>query len=380
MEKALGKKAFQRLIPKTKEEVETLKNSPIIQPNNPRILKVALIGLPNSGKSTLTNKLIGWRVCSVSKRVHTTRHQCKAIFTEEDTQVIFVDTPGVVSLKEKQRFKLGEPAIQDPEASLKDADLAIILVDAANVWTRLKLDGKMLRLLKLQQKKSILVLNKVDLLKSKDLLLDITWSLTKGVVGGQAIGRKTEGHRIKKREGKSGNEIIKQTMEKDKIIKPEVDEEKERDLSENEVASGWSNFDRVFMVSALNNDGIPDLKHYIMNCAKSGRWLYPASLVTDQSPTEITLMAIKEKLLDHLPSAIPYSLDLKIEMWEVDQHGVLRIIVLVFCPRMSMMKFVIGGGGKTVSQIADEARQELMNTFRCEVSLKLIIQTKDKKK
>lgn len=66
-------------------------------PENPRVLRVVLLGAPNAGKSTLSNQLLGRKVFPVSKKVHTTRCQALGVITEKETQVILLDTPGIIS-------------------------------------------------------------------------------------------------------------------------------------------------------------------------------------------------------------------------------------------------------------------------------------------
>lgn len=69
-----------------------------------RILKVSIIGMPNAGKSTFINSLLDRKVCAVSSKVHTTRGKSKAIFTVDNTQVVFLDTPGVVNDREYKKY------------------------------------------------------------------------------------------------------------------------------------------------------------------------------------------------------------------------------------------------------------------------------------
>ena len=85
-----------------------LQNELILKPpeNVPysKLLQVAIIGDPNAGKSTLVNQLVGWKTCAVSSKVHTTRKTSKSVLMDGSTQVVFLDTPGLVGLGEKNQL------------------------------------------------------------------------------------------------------------------------------------------------------------------------------------------------------------------------------------------------------------------------------------
>jgi GTP-binding protein Era len=87
---------------------------------------VNIFGKPNAGKSTLLNALMNEKLAIVSPKVQTTRHRIKAIHTDEECQIIFSDTPGII----EPRYKLHERMMQAVRSSLEDADLAILLADA----------------------------------------------------------------------------------------------------------------------------------------------------------------------------------------------------------------------------------------------------------
>lgn len=87
---------------------------------------VNIFGRPNAGKSTLLNALMNEKLAIVSPKVQTTRHRIKAIYTDDDCQIIFSDTPGII----EPRYKLHERMMQAVRSSLEDADLALLLADA----------------------------------------------------------------------------------------------------------------------------------------------------------------------------------------------------------------------------------------------------------
>ncbi|KAG8590437.1 hypothetical protein GDO81_006766 [Engystomops pustulosus] len=137
-----------------------LKHSPD-QPENPKVLKLAIIGAPNAGKSTLSNQLLGRKVFPVSCKVHTTRCKAQGILTEGDTQIILLDTPGMVNSVRAERHKLDKSFQTDPWESVKVADVVLVLVDVSDKWMRKSLHSEVLRCLsKNSHVTSILVLNK----------------------------------------------------------------------------------------------------------------------------------------------------------------------------------------------------------------------------
>ncbi|XP_021349892.1 GTPase Era, mitochondrial-like isoform X3 [Mizuhopecten yessoensis] len=168
------------------------------QPVNPHLLRVAIIGTYNSGKSTLTNRLMGWKVSPASSKIHTTQENVLAVHTEENTQIIFRDTPGLIRgsrISTKQREKLQKSIKEDPKKSLVDADLICVLVDASDRWDVEFLDENVYYLLKRNKHiPSVLILNKIDLVKDSNFLLHITRALTMDTVGKEKI-RITTGKR-----------------------------------------------------------------------------------------------------------------------------------------------------------------------------------------
>ncbi|XP_039221448.1 GTPase Era, mitochondrial isoform X4 [Crotalus tigris] len=136
------------------------------QPRNPKVLRVAVIGAPNAGKSTLSNQLLGRKVLPVSSKVHTTRCNAQGVITAADTQLIILDTPGLTTAAKGKRHNLEKSMLSDPFDSLNDADLVLVLVDVSDRHTRHQLHPQVLRCLKqFPQVPSLLVLNKKYLLK-----------------------------------------------------------------------------------------------------------------------------------------------------------------------------------------------------------------------
>ncbi len=125
---------------------------------------VSLIGRPNAGKSTLMNQFLKTKVAITSSKPQTTRNLIQGIYNDEDTQIVFIDTPGI----HKPNHKLGKYLNEQAYYSLNDGDIILFLVDASE-----KLgagDQYIIERLKSASKPVILVLNKIDKMKKEQIL------------------------------------------------------------------------------------------------------------------------------------------------------------------------------------------------------------------
>ncbi len=126
---------------------------------------VAIVGRPNVGKSTLMNRILGQKLSITSRKPQTTRHQILGILTENDTQIVFVDTPGIHKAHDKAINRYMNRAAT---TAVKDVDLIVMVVDRLR-WT--VEDEMVLQTIKQQRAPAILVVNKVDFIKEKDDML-----------------------------------------------------------------------------------------------------------------------------------------------------------------------------------------------------------------
>jgi GTPase len=125
---------------------------------------VALIGRPNVGKSTLLNELVGQKVAIMSDKPQTTRNKIQGVYTSDDAQIIFIDTPGI----HKPKHRLGEFMTQLAERTLKEVDLVLFMVDAEAGLGRG--DQFIMERLKNARTPVFLIVNKIDLLHPDQLL------------------------------------------------------------------------------------------------------------------------------------------------------------------------------------------------------------------
>ncbi len=127
---------------------------------------ITIAGRPNVGKSTLTNYLVGEKIAIVSNKPQTTRNRICGIVTKEDTQFVFVDTPGF----HKARTKLGDYMVNTVRESIADVDLTILVVEPiASVGTQ---EQMLLEQFAARKSKVVLAINKIDTVE-KDMLLEV---------------------------------------------------------------------------------------------------------------------------------------------------------------------------------------------------------------
>ncbi|KMQ98187.1 gtpase mitochondrial-like protein [Lasius niger] len=288
-------------------------------------LKIAILGAPNAGKSTLVNQLIKRSICPASSKVHTTQIKADAIYCEDDTQLIFMDTPGMVSMTECKRYNLAGTFRNDPKVSLAAADIVGIVQDAQNIYTRDKINSNILEILTekiLKKIPMILIFNKVDKLKNKEVLLQLVNILAKNK----------------------------------KSLK----------------------FSDIFMVSALTGDGIDDLRTYLLDSAKPRDWQYEEHVYSNHKCEDIIQQTVRAKLMDILPNEIPYSLKVKLEHFEPGSDDNVLAMVSVTCPKKNIARLLLRRNknktiGSRIKQVAVMAEQELRNAFRTPVRLRLMV-------
>lgn len=271
---------------------------------------VAVIGAPNAGKSTLVNEWVGSKVTIVSPKVQTTRCLVRGIAIHKDTQIVFVDTPGLF----KPQKRLEKAMVSAAWQGVSEADLIVFVYDA----TKKKIDQNTQNVLKKiaqdnMDKNTILVLNKVDKTK-KEQLLALTAALNENI-----------------------------------------------------------NFKATFMVSALKGDGSDDVLSYVADQVPSGRWLFPEEQVSDMPMRLLAAEITREKLFLRLHQELPYGLIVETEGWENFDDGSIKIDQVIYVSRQNHKGIVLGKGGKQIKEIGEMAREELRQIMDTNVHLKLFV-------
>ncbi|KAI8429021.1 hypothetical protein MSG28_007597 [Choristoneura fumiferana] len=307
-----------------------------------KVVNVAIIGAPNSGKSTLINNIVERKICAASNKVHTTTRLVRAMCFQNDTQIIFLDTPGVATEKEQKRYKLPESMMNACTKSLRCADVIGVVHDISNKWTKDYLHSDVLTMLNsAENTPSFLIINKVDRLESKRQLLSVIRNLTNGMLAGNPV---------------QGPETQSRKNRKDR---------------------GYSHFSDIFLVSALNGDGVKDIKEYLLSNAKPAFLQYAPDEWTDQTPESLIVEAVRAKFMDFLAQELPYNLKTELEYYE-DREEKIVCSVAVECPSERVARLISGAGGGRLQQIKSQTRNDLTELFKKPVVISIQLKARVK--
>ena len=273
---------------------------------------VALIGEPNAGKSTLLNRMVGSKVAIVTHKVQTTRARMRGITLVGQSQLIFVDTPGLFTPKRR----LDRAMVAAAWSGAGDADIIVLMIESHRGIT----EGveKIIHQLKnrTHSNKVVLALNKIDRVKPDSLLL-----LTKRM--------------------------------NDKF-----------------------NFNETFMISAEKGHGVDSLRTWLGVNVPESPWLYPEDQIADLPMRVIAAEITREKLILRLHEELPYQLTVESERWEDRADGSTLIEQVIYVIRDGHKGIVLGNKGETIKVIGKEARLELIEFMGHNVHLLLKVKVR----
>ncbi|ATG37059.1 MULTISPECIES: GTPase Era [Phaeobacter] len=256
---------------------------------------VALIGEPNAGKSTLLNRMVGAKVSIVTHKVQTTRARIRGVAMEGESQIVFVDTPGLF----QPRRRLDRAMVAAAWGGAADADVVVLMVEAHRGIT----EGVERILEGLENigegRKIALAINKIDRVQSEVLL-----GLTK-------------------------------------------------ELNERYA------FADTFMISAEKGHGVEHLRGWLAEQLPEGPWLYPEDQIADLPMRMIAAEMTREKLTLRLHQELPYQLTVETENWEERKDGSAKIDQLIYVMRDGHKGIVLGKRGETIKAVSQAARAEL---------------------
>ena len=280
--------------------------------NNYKSGFVTLLGRPNVGKSTLINKLIGKKITITSPIAQTTRNKLRGILTTDDTQIIFIDTPGV----HKPHHLLGEKLVKNATSAINGVDLILLIFDS--YYKPGRGDQYIRNLLITNKAKCIVVLNKWDLLEN-----------------GEKIARLNQYKEL---------------------------------LNDNLIS--------IQEVSALSGHGCNQLIKKIRGFLPEGRPLYPKDTIVDQPIKVMLSELVREQVLLNTREEVPHSVAVKIEKMEYIKNkgkDTTAILAIIIVERKTQKGILIGKGGSMLKAIGQSARMNMKNLIEGSIYLELFV-------
>lgn len=278
---------------------------------------VSIIGRTNVGKSTIINALVGEKVAAVANKVQTTRTAIRAIVNRKNSQIIFIDTPGI----HKPKSKLSETMLETAFTFTNDVDVVVFVIDATSNEIG-RGDSKILEKIKEAKKKTILAINKVDMVKNKEDLLKLI-----------------------------------------SLYQKEYD------------------FTAVVPISALKQDNLEILLQEIEKNLKEGPAYYDIDEYTDQTTRQLVEEIIREKALKLLNDEVPHGIYVETEKVKFrktkEKEQICDIEATIYCLRESHKGIIIGRGGNMLKRIGTYAREDLEKMLDMKVNLKVWVKVKE---
>ena len=271
---------------------------------------IAIVGRPNVGKSSILNRLLGTKIAIVSSKPQTTRNRITGVLTEGEYQLVFFDTPGM----HKPKNSLGKYMVRSVNESVGGVDCCMLVVEADKSPVQTELD--FIDKFKALGMPAILVINKIDMIKDKEILM-------------------------------------KQILEYSKLY----------------------DFEAIVPVSASDGNGMNELLEELKNQASEGGHFFDT--LTDQPERVIASEIIREKILRLCNAEIPHGTAVVIEKMKTRENGILDIDATIFCEKESHKRILIGKNGAMLKKISTFARQDMERFFDCKVFLQVWIKVKE---
>lgn len=281
---------------------------------------VSVIGLPNAGKSTLVNALVGQKVTITSGKAQTTRCRVLGIVCHEhenddgaleQSQIIFIDTPGVFEAKEKIERAMVGAAYE----ALEDSDAILHLVDAGHKNAAMR--NTIIQEKFSKNRPTFLALNKIDTVP-KAALLDLTTDFNAAY-----------------------------------------------------------DYTATFMISALKERGLGRCLDALAATLPEGPWHFDEDEVTDMPMRMMAAEITREKIFRQLHQELPYAALVETENWEEFDNGDIKIEQIIYIQRDSQKAIVLGKGGSRIKELGQKSREELEEIMGRRVHLKLFVKVQE---
>lgn len=277
---------------------------------------VSILGRTNVGKSSIINSLVGEKIAAVANKTQTTRTIIRAIVNRPNSQIIFIDTPGI----HKPKSKLGDVMVENAFEVSKDVDVVVFVIEATSAEIG-RGDKLILEKIKEAKSKTILVINKIDLVDKSRVA---------------------------------------------KLI----------ELYKNEY-----DFSAIIPVSTVKNTNLEIILEEIEKNLKEGPAYYDIEEYTDQTTRQLVEETIREKALKLLNDEVPHGILVEVEKMKkrktMENEPIYNIDATIYCLRESHKGIIIGKNGSMLKKIGTYARQDLEKNLGIKINLKLWVKVRE---
>jgi GTPase len=286
---------------------------------------IALLGRPNAGKSTLLNSCIGTKLAVVSSKPQTTRNKILGIALHDQTQILFLDTPGIHD--SKSFFQINKAMNKLAWSVLEDANVVCYLISSQAGW----------------HDEDFKYISGVLERTSSPVLIFVSQS-----------------DRIKK------DEFFNLNLKLKTEVQNIVDAARQK-FPEKNIAVEILN-----PISAKRPEEISNLKAYVAKMLPNSEWFYPEDDLTDMPQKFVCAEFIREQIFRNFSAELPYSTAVKVDLFE-KKESIINIVATIAVQRESQKKMVIGAGGSAIKNIGIAARAELERHLDSKVFLELFV-------
>jgi GTP-binding protein Era len=278
---------------------------------------ILFLGLPNAGKSTLLNKIIGQKIAAVSRKRETTRHQTLGVLTEGESQFIFMDVPGVVHGKSKDALSKGMKQLI--QKGIKEADVICFLVDGSVLLQ--EADKKILQELK-TDKPVIPVLTKID--------------------------------SVKKFQWKENLESLQSFLK---------------------TLDHIQNIKEPLVISAKQDVGIAEFKKSLSELLPEGEWHFSEDEVTNRPIRFLISEFVREQVMRNLGKEVPYQVSVMTDHIN-EGPSFATAFLSMYISRASLKPMILGKNGHRIQTIREESEKRISELMEKEVKLSLQVKVK----
>ncbi|XP_953421.1 GTPase, putative [Theileria annulata] len=326
------------------------------QPQNPRFLKVALLGLPNSGKSSFLNSILNSTVSAVSPKVNTTRFQVwlillfrediRGIFTVDNCQIVLIDSPGIIASHKRRKFC--KDLVRTAWKGFDEADLCLFLVDAVK---RPKSD----------------LYNILRVLSGKNPIEEHVGSSQRSISPNSYetslddpfpddFEESIDSEEEDLFEDKTGRREVPIALVLNKI---DLVSHKKWVKSRVKELNVHGNFCDVFYTSAKYSMGFTPLINFLKLSSKPAPWVYPSDMVTTMSKVKVVEQLVRTYIFCWFNKDVPYKVEQSIIGWTYAENGTLNIEMELYVRTVKVAKMICGIKGRILNQLQKNVSYKL---------------------